>query len=495
MITITDLVKIFQAMRPIIVQYERDLTIDSPGFFPDEWEAYYGPADDSFSDFAALDALNVVNDNIPWQKMAEKYAEDGLPVDRIYEYYSMAKFPYAFEAFCFFTVLIRQLFYPKLTVSTRIYRNKWDYRGDWEPMGGDASMIHWYINDANPFGAIEIWKRKKVLKSFNQVAVKVLPDLKEQIRAAEEYYQKHSIYSILQQGHTKVYVDPEWVNSDPYGRMFAVCSKHVNWNEILADARTSELDPYFWDLWDYHGDEFECMMREVCLSEEFLSPGAKKEPVKLQDSFRSAKSMMEFACKTAGAWGEATRKVLAGTPPKVAKSSGLFVLAYGIPFKNDGYPVIECFCLFHGESEFQHFVLHPQTLASTFFCHGKFGDTVLQELAKEKLLPKGVNGYNFWRLENRYWSNGYESARIEVPEDDDPVDEATATPAELWKKWEFCADYPDQWMRRKRADSVTEEKLKEYNTTLRHCDCPDFEKRGVPCKHMYKLAIDMGVQA
>ena len=94
MLPITDLVKIFQGMRPLISQYERDLTIDSLGFFPDEWEAYYGPADDSFSDFAALDALNVVNDNIPWQKMAEKYGKDKVIAtvlaDRAERYFSTA---------------------------------------------------------------------------------------------------------------------------------------------------------------------------------------------------------------------------------------------------------------------------------------------------------------------------------------------------------------------------------------------------------------------
>lgn len=31
----------------------------------------------------------------------------------------------------------------------------------------------------------------------------------------------------------------------------------------------------------------------------------------------------------------------------------------------------------------------------------------------------------------------------------------------------------------------------KYFTTLRKCTCPDFQKRGVPCKHMFYLANEM----
>lgn len=32
-----------------------------------------------------------------------------------------------------------------------------------------------------------------------------------------------------------------------------------------------------------------------------------------------------------------------------------------------------------------------------------------------------------------------------------------------------------------------------YRTTLLHCSCPDFQKRNVPCKHMYNLAWNCGL--
>lgn len=34
---------------------------------------------------------------------------------------------------------------------------------------------------------------------------------------------------------------------------------------------------------------------------------------------------------------------------------------------------------------------------------------------------------------------------------------------------------------------------KKYHTSLKKCSCPDFKKRGVPCKHMYYLADQMGM--
>lgn len=32
-----------------------------------------------------------------------------------------------------------------------------------------------------------------------------------------------------------------------------------------------------------------------------------------------------------------------------------------------------------------------------------------------------------------------------------------------------------------------------YNVSFHHCDCKDFENRLLPCKHMYKLALELGV--
>lgn len=32
-----------------------------------------------------------------------------------------------------------------------------------------------------------------------------------------------------------------------------------------------------------------------------------------------------------------------------------------------------------------------------------------------------------------------------------------------------------------------------YKTTLKDCSCPDFSEHKVPCKHMYKLALELGI--
>lgn len=32
-----------------------------------------------------------------------------------------------------------------------------------------------------------------------------------------------------------------------------------------------------------------------------------------------------------------------------------------------------------------------------------------------------------------------------------------------------------------------------YKTTLNNCDCEDFSKSGLPCKHVYKLALELGI--
>lgn len=66
------------------------------------------------------------------------------------------------------------------------------------------------------------------------------------------------------------------------------------------------------------------------------------------------------------------------------------------------------------------------------------------------------------------------------------------------------------WQRIRLARSVTNEMVIEkrnllgvatvfgssgtrYKVTLRHCSCPDFQKRHLPCKHMYLLAEAAGV--
>ena len=32
-----------------------------------------------------------------------------------------------------------------------------------------------------------------------------------------------------------------------------------------------------------------------------------------------------------------------------------------------------------------------------------------------------------------------------------------------------------------------------YETTLSHCTCHDFQERKLPCKHMYRLAVELGI--
>lgn len=44
----------------------------------------------------------------------------------------------------------------------------------------------------------------------------------------------------------------------------------------------------------------------------------------------------------------------------------------------------------------------------------------------------------------------------------------------------------------KSADVLNQEKTKVYHTTLTSCTCPDFKERNVPCKHMYRLANELG---
>ncbi len=75
-------------------------------------------------------------------------------------------------------------------------------------------------------------------------------------------------------------------------------------------------------------------------------------------------------------------------------------------------------------------------------------------------------------------------------------------------KWSDCHDYVGQDKRiekAKRAENTplnisVEEKFGKfggshgtYHTTLEYCECFDFKSRKMPCKHMYRLAIELGV--
>lgn len=85
---------------------------------------------------------------------------------------------------------------------------------------------------------------------------------------------------------------------------------------------------------------------------------------------------------------------------------------------------------------------------------------------------------------------------------------------DLWKRWEKCHDSQEQAKRIKRAfeadlnpykvctdsrcaifvsQSTADKKKEKYRTTLKNCKCPDFKKRSIPCKHMYYLAKECGI--
>ena len=78
---------------------------------------------------------------------------------------------------------------------------------------------------------------------------------------------------------------------------------------------------------------------------------------------------------------------------------------------------------------------------------------------------------------------------------------------DLWSKWDACSNSEQQQSRMMRAASgeVVVKSIdkkarfahfvgsKSYKTTLLSCTCPDFKKRRIPCKHMYKLAGDLGL--
>ncbi len=74
----------------------------------------------------------------------------------------------------------------------------------------------------------------------------------------------------------------------------------------------------------------------------------------------------------------------------------------------------------------------------------------------------------------------------------------------LWTKWNDCHDYPSQVDRQVRAREAILTPISisgqcaqfqgeedQYRTTLLNCSCPDFQQRHKPCKHMYRLAMEL----
>lgn len=85
--------------------------------------------------------------------------------------------------------------------------------------------------------------------------------------------------------------------------------------------------------------------------------------------------------------------------------------------------------------------------------------------------------------------------------------EHNLSPEDLWKTWNVgIHNRPGQIVRQKRSWGCHIESLNReqgvakvlgntgqvYTTTLRKCTCPDFSKRNLPCKHMYRLSTEMG---
>ena len=77
----------------------------------------------------------------------------------------------------------------------------------------------------------------------------------------------------------------------------------------------------------------------------------------------------------------------------------------------------------------------------------------------------------------------------------------------IWAKWDGSHDTTDQQKRIARAYSAENTPLSisvddctgqfqgnsgRYDTSLSECTCTDFKRRKQPCKHMYRLAIELG---
>lgn len=79
---------------------------------------------------------------------------------------------------------------------------------------------------------------------------------------------------------------------------------------------------------------------------------------------------------------------------------------------------------------------------------------------------------------------------------------------ELWEQWSDCHQSQEQQKRMARAQTaactpvgldrdmgagVFKGSSGTHTTTLEHCTCVDFCRRKLPCKHMYRLAMELGL--
>ena len=85
---------------------------------------------------------------------------------------------------------------------------------------------------------------------------------------------------------------------------------------------------------------------------------------------------------------------------------------------------------------------------------------------------------------------------------------ANLTQEQKWERWASFHEQTDQVRRIERAITETYNIASydeidgkavfiggsgKYKTNLLKCSCPDFKKRKLPCKHMYKLAFDLNL--
>lgn len=86
---------------------------------------------------------------------------------------------------------------------------------------------------------------------------------------------------------------------------------------------------------------------------------------------------------------------------------------------------------------------------------------------------------------------------------------AFAPPAAIWRRWSDVSGEAAEARKRRALEGeltpvrIYPESKKavfagseggRYHTTLTKCSCPDFQKRKVPCKHMYYLAIKCNIE-
>lgn len=78
----------------------------------------------------------------------------------------------------------------------------------------------------------------------------------------------------------------------------------------------------------------------------------------------------------------------------------------------------------------------------------------------------------------------------------------------IWDKWSDVHELPDQAKRlasskeasltpisidRENFCAIIPGKHGTYHVTLESCECSDFKRRNLPCKHIYRLAIELGM--